>query len=529
MKFNRLNIPTHWENYWTRYPEGHTILEALIQWVSQVDSMVDNQNSLNENVEQFRKEIDEFIGDFIGNFDKRLQDEVIHTLQDWQSSGFLDIVIDSAIETKFHEMDERLTAQMKENTDVVTELKTRHIPFMNTDGAITHALNVGGTYLGRRDIVYGNDYTPFSDLKGTVNGQFELDCSSFIQAIFTGTTFENSAYFNENNTYGTAFYPLLDPNRKRGRMLAHQIGKYCYDNGLSYIPKADWSNAQVGDLVFNSNSGEEGFWNQIGHLGIISRINQNGTITILQCIEETPSPIIETTYTTAQLNGSRRAYLCGRIPLPDVENTTKLISRDNYSGVRAVNLLNSELQLNKQYTLFIKANLSPGAYPIIRSGGSPSFNIYSFTGSVKRRPDKLYKANFFITSKEYVSFMDILFSSSSGTDTIELVALYDGYVTSLPSEVENNRIMIKQHAFSKEVTVPPNETLFQSFSTEVDKILDAKNYHYTVNVTVSGTGASTVQATLQDYSRKSVSLFNTTSTERNISVHYTITQLLKIL
>ena len=96
MKFNHLNVPSHWEHYWTRYPEGYTILEALISWVSQVDEMVDNQNKLNENVEQFRNELD----DFIGRFDERLRDEVTQTLKDWQASGFLDFVINEALESR---------------------------------------------------------------------------------------------------------------------------------------------------------------------------------------------------------------------------------------------------------------------------------------------------------------------------------------------------------------------------------------------------------------------------------------------
>lgn len=96
MKFNHLNVPSHWEHYWTRYPEGYTILEALISWVSQVDDMVDNQNNLNEIIDKFRKELDEFID----NFDGRLRDEVTQTLLEWQASGFLDVVINEALETQ---------------------------------------------------------------------------------------------------------------------------------------------------------------------------------------------------------------------------------------------------------------------------------------------------------------------------------------------------------------------------------------------------------------------------------------------
>ena len=104
MKFNHLNVPTHWEHYWTRYPEGYTILEALLSWVKQVDDMADNQNNLNERVEQFRNEID----DFVGRFDERLQDEVISTLSEWQASGFIDVVISEAIEWELDDVKTQL-------------------------------------------------------------------------------------------------------------------------------------------------------------------------------------------------------------------------------------------------------------------------------------------------------------------------------------------------------------------------------------------------------------------------------------
>lgn len=106
MKFNHLNVPTHWQNYWTRYPEGHTILEALIQWVSQVDDMVDNVNDWNT-----------YLKDFVTQFDSELQATVTNTLSDWQESGFLDIVINEALDTKYHEMDERLTLELEQKAD----------------------------------------------------------------------------------------------------------------------------------------------------------------------------------------------------------------------------------------------------------------------------------------------------------------------------------------------------------------------------------------------------------------------------
>lgn len=94
--FKHLHVPEHWEHYWTKYPEGYTILEALINWVSQVDSMVDSQNKLNDIIVDFRKELEEFISEF----DINLQEKVINILHEWQEDGTLEIIIDEALQTQ---------------------------------------------------------------------------------------------------------------------------------------------------------------------------------------------------------------------------------------------------------------------------------------------------------------------------------------------------------------------------------------------------------------------------------------------
>ena len=93
MKFNHLNIPNHWEHYWTRFPEGYTILEALINWVSQVDDMIDHQNQLDTTVTNYGQRLDEFIN----QFDTELQGTVEGVLSDWQKTGFLEVAISSAL------------------------------------------------------------------------------------------------------------------------------------------------------------------------------------------------------------------------------------------------------------------------------------------------------------------------------------------------------------------------------------------------------------------------------------------------
>jgi hypothetical protein len=94
--FDHLNIPDQWNNYWTKYPQGYTIMEALLNWVKQVDDMVDNQNTLNTNVVDYKKQLD----DLVSSFETNLQPTVESTLKAWQDSGFLNVVIDAALQTQ---------------------------------------------------------------------------------------------------------------------------------------------------------------------------------------------------------------------------------------------------------------------------------------------------------------------------------------------------------------------------------------------------------------------------------------------
>lgn len=98
MKFKHLNVPSHWEHYWTRYPEGYTILEALISWVSQVDDMVDNVNDWNT-----------YLDEFVKTFDKELQTTVFNILTDWDESGFLADIINEATNERIDVVEENMT------------------------------------------------------------------------------------------------------------------------------------------------------------------------------------------------------------------------------------------------------------------------------------------------------------------------------------------------------------------------------------------------------------------------------------
>lgn len=106
-KFKPLRIPDGWEQYWSKYPNGYTIMEALIDWVSQVDDMVKNQNELTDTVKSFGERIDEFINQFGAELHKEVQD----LLTDWQNSGFLNIIISEALQWELDDF--KITTEQK--------------------------------------------------------------------------------------------------------------------------------------------------------------------------------------------------------------------------------------------------------------------------------------------------------------------------------------------------------------------------------------------------------------------------------
>lgn len=85
-RFNYLQVPDQYNHYFTKYPQGYTILEALLEWVAQVDLMTDNLNEMNV-----------LIDDFIKMFDEDLQQTVIDKLEEWKLDGTLDDVINGAL------------------------------------------------------------------------------------------------------------------------------------------------------------------------------------------------------------------------------------------------------------------------------------------------------------------------------------------------------------------------------------------------------------------------------------------------
>lgn len=79
MKFNKLDVPYQWEEYWTKYPHGYTIFEALCSWLTEVNDMVDNINDINK-----------YISEFEDRWQGEMKTEVKKLLSEWKNDGILE-------------------------------------------------------------------------------------------------------------------------------------------------------------------------------------------------------------------------------------------------------------------------------------------------------------------------------------------------------------------------------------------------------------------------------------------------------
>lgn len=109
--FNHLNVPQHWRQYWSKYPEGYTILEALLNWVAQVDSMTDNINNWNT-----------YLDGFVKSFDTELQGKVDTVLKEWQASGLLSEIIQEALKTDLTSIKADVQQLQEDTAALETEL-----------------------------------------------------------------------------------------------------------------------------------------------------------------------------------------------------------------------------------------------------------------------------------------------------------------------------------------------------------------------------------------------------------------------
>lgn len=267
MRFKHLYVPDHWEHYWSQYPNGFTILEALISWVSQVNKMIDNQNELIEDIEDFRKEIDEFVK----QFDKNLEDKLRYVLNEWLESGKLTHeLIDVLFPT--HTYTYASVAEMQDQEGLIIGSKLRTLGYYEigdgggayytiTDIAEEQHIKIGGLYAKnisplKNIVMYGADKFGLKDsLHSFINALKDADVvvvpigefivSDSIRVL--GGKYLKGATRNIRNLGNTATIKYVgEENRYKSVLL---LGR----NDVNSVPTISNSNVAVENLRIDCN------------------------------------------------------------------------------------------------------------------------------------------------------------------------------------------------------------------------------------------------------------------------------------
>jgi hypothetical protein len=107
-KFNLIDAPYKFKEFWSKYPHGYTIYEALLDWVQQVNDMTLNLNDLNVQWDAF-----------IASFEGDVQDEVRAVIADLQDTGQLNIILSEVVQTEITQ------ARVTEDATTYPNLKAR--------------------------------------------------------------------------------------------------------------------------------------------------------------------------------------------------------------------------------------------------------------------------------------------------------------------------------------------------------------------------------------------------------------------
>lgn len=174
--YSKLHIPDHWEHYWSKYPNGYTLLEALISWTSQVNDMILSQNHMSDDMvaldrnfralekelraswngykdhtektyADFREEILTILNNWIASIEPTIQDTIVTSMSGWLEDGTLaDIINNDVFDMKANQTDlDNVTSQLThiESDRAISPDDFEGSDFEKVQGAINEAITSG--------------------------------------------------------------------------------------------------------------------------------------------------------------------------------------------------------------------------------------------------------------------------------------------------------------------------------------------------------------------------------------------------
>ncbi|CAN7343368.1 N-acetylmuramoyl-L-alanine amidase family protein [Knoellia sp. LjRoot47] len=160
-------------------------------------------------------------------------------------------------------------------------------------------------------------------------GLYDIDCSSFLQAVLEGIKYATSLYTpsaaSNYSDLGTTmpFSTLTEPNHTiNRRMLSSTLGEWAYNRGYWFAARPDFSNVKVGDALFwhaypKVDSAGAPIWKQVSHTAFVTKILSDGYFEVADATEVTSAGMNLISRRTLHATDLHRyqVYSAARFPL----------------------------------------------------------------------------------------------------------------------------------------------------------------------------------------------------------------------
>lgn len=92
-KYDHIDAPYEFKDYWSKYPHGYSIYEALLNWVQQVNDLLDSNATLEQNLATLQANMDAFLS----TVPDQLQALAEAQLNAWLTDGTLEALINTVL------------------------------------------------------------------------------------------------------------------------------------------------------------------------------------------------------------------------------------------------------------------------------------------------------------------------------------------------------------------------------------------------------------------------------------------------
>jgi hypothetical protein len=331
----------------------------------------------------------------------------------------------------------------------ITNTKVANLPtsIHNSPQTISKMIDVAQTYMNNISMLeYGNIYTAYDTTVQLDNGRYQIDCSSFVNLLLHGVTYENSRYNGNSQNIGTNyFFPSIDGMTYR---LSNQIAQYAVNNGYTFTPNADFSNLEPGDVCFfrwnafdtspqNYTQAQIDFHNnafmKIDHIGVFLHKKNEGIYNFLEFDSAVGQPLT-TVYYDANPTYMSQCILVARFPYA---NISSIYAEDNLllQGDTAYNVTNNNtiatynlskpLVQGRYYTFFVNGNITTpsNSYFVLQVNGTTVYSDYlkvlPYTGVTALR--------FAYQGASGANTISLTMAGTSPSGSVTWASLYEGY------------------------------------------------------------------------------------------------------